>query len=535
MPAAFLTAALLVLAAPGVLSSRLAALFAWVAFFPLLVHLPKVTLVRAAFLGWLAGVVTTLGACAWFPGLLARFSGLHPLVCVLVVFAIAAWQAAGWAAWAVLVRVASGAAGSSDGSHPGIRRLRAALTFVLPAAAFVVFERWLPVIFPSSVGITQYRFPVLAQSAELGGPYVPAFLCLLFSTVLARAFAAARGSRGLPGGAISGFFALLVVLLVFGLVRLRGIDRERGAAPRFRVAAVQAGVVKTGWNTPPDDPQRLGRYQRLSAEAERDARAVDLLVWPEKAYPFPLRSDARHDYRPDDKHRIRRGFRSPLLFGATAVDPISRRLSNSGFLLLPDGGLRDVYDKVRLIFYSERFPSWLSWLASPRTGYLPGSKFDPAPAAAPLAVFICFEATFPDHVRALVARGGRLLVNLSDDSWFGESAEPEQHLAHAVFRAIESRRDLVRATGSGVSAHVSAAGEILGRTRLNRYASEADVVLVADARLLDRRSFYAALGDAFCWLCVAFVVTGLVVTRCRLPILRSSRPDRERETTDGHR
>ena len=514
--AAALTGVLITLSAPGILPARWPALLAWVAFAPLLRQLPRVSVPRAALLGWLAGLVTTLGTCAWFPGLLARFSGLHPLLAALLTVAIAAWQAAGWAAWAVVVRFASG---PHDPSRPppipflastGARAL-------LAAATFVVVERWLPAIFPSSLGITQYRFPVVAQSAELGGPYVLTFLCVFFSAVVACASRAAAAARRPPWRAAAAFFALLLLLLIFGLLRLHRIDHDRTAAPPYRVAAIQADVVRTGWNHPPDNPERLGRYQRLSADAERDSSPIDLLVWPEKAYPYLLRSDSRHDVHAGDKHRIRDGFSAPLLFGASAVDPDTRALANSAFLLLPDDTLRHVYDKVRLIFYSEHLPSWLSWLAGDRMLYRPGTRHDPVVLAplTPLSVFICFEATFPDHVRQLVARDGRLLLNLSDDSWFGESAEPEQHLAHAVFRAIESRRDLVRATGSGVSAFVSAGGEILARTRVNRYAAEADVVLIADTRLLNVSGWYATLGDTFCWLCLGVTLLAVALALVR--------------------
>ncbi|NMC70553.1 MAG: apolipoprotein N-acyltransferase [Myxococcales bacterium] len=298
------------------------------------------------------------------------------------------------------------------------------------------------------------------------------------------------------------------------------IDRARDDAPSLRLAVVQAGRARTGWTPPPPDPDGLARYQRLTAAVEREAGPVDLAIWPEKAYPFPLRADARHDDRPDHARRIRRGFAGPLLFGADTVDPRTRSVGNSAALLLPDGTLRVVYDKVRLIFWSERLPGWLERLAGGPRRYRPGARLDPLRLALPdprrpdrirraaLGTFICFEATFPEHVRALVARGANLLVNLSDDSWFGDTAEPEQHLAQAVFRAIESRRDLVRAAGSGVSAFVTATGEIERRAGVARAPQGDGATLIGEARLLDRRGWYADLGDAFAGWCGLVVAAG---------------------------
>jgi apolipoprotein N-acyltransferase len=499
---------LLVLSAPGVLDSRWPALLAWVAFLPLLRHLPRVSLPRAALLGWLAGLVVTLGACSWFPGLLARFSGLHPLVAVALALALAAYQALGWAAWAAVVRAAS----------PPLP-----LALIAPAA-FVAVERWMPVVFPGPIGITQYRFLGIAQLAELGGPWAVSFLLVLAGSALAATLDAARARRPLPWRTLAATGAVLAFALVFGVVRLRQLDAVRARAPTLRVAAIQAGVVRSGWHASPDDPERLVRYQQVSGDIERMLGPVDLLLWPEKAYPLPLRHDARHDYREDHPGRVRRGFAGTLLFGATSVDPRTRAVGNSAALLAPDGTLRVVYDKVRLIFYSEWLPSWLDgWVGGGRR-YRPGSTLDPFvlslpdpadPARVrrvPISVFICFEAIFPDHVRDLVARGPRLLVNLSDDSWFARTSEPEQHLASTVFRAIESRRDIVRATGSGVSAFLAATGDIERRTGLSLSPAEAGVALVGRVRLLDGASFYSATGELFPAACALIVLAGVTLS-----------------------
>ncbi len=491
---------LLVLAAPGVIDSRWPALLAWVSFFPLLRYVPRSPVPRAALLGWLAGLAVTLGACSWFPGLLARFSGLHPLLALALTLGLAAYQALGWAAWAALVRVAS----------PTLP-----LVLVAPAT-FVAVERWMPVVFPGSIGITQYRFLEVAQVAELGGPSAVSFLLVLAGAALAVTLDAARDRRPVPWRTLAATGAVLAFALVFGVVRLRQVDSARASAPALRVAALQAGVVRTGWHAYADDPERLARYQRLSSALERSAGSVDLLLWPEKAYPFPLRHDARHDYREEHRGRVRRDFAGALLFGTTSVDPSTRAVGNSAALLAPDGALRVVYDKVRLIFYSERLPSWLDGLVGGGKRYRPGSTLDPFVLAVrdpaeptrtvpvPISVFICFEATFPEHVRALVARGPRLLVNLSDDSWFGDTSEPEQHLASAVFRAIESRRDLVRATGSGVSAFIAAGGDIERRSELSLTAAGGGTALVGRVRLLDARGFYSVAGDLFPLACALF-------------------------------
>ena len=499
------TGLLLGLAAPGILGPAAFALSAWVAFVPLLLHVPRVRPARAALLGWLAGLALFVVAWSWYPGLLARFSGLHPAAAVALTLALGAYQALGWAAWAVVVRFTA----------PVLP-----VALVAPAA-FVVVERFQPSVFPFSLGITQYRFPLVAQVAELGGPCVLTFLFVLVAAALAGALRARRERRGRPVATLAVAGGLVAAALLFGAVRLAQVRRERAAAPTLRVAALQADAQRTGWTTPPDDPARLARYQRRTAAVEREHGPVDLVIWPEKAYPYPLRRDARHDYRPDHERRIRDGFTGTVLFGTNSIEPRTREVGNSAALLLPDGTLRVVYDKVRLIFWSEALPKWLEGLVGGPRRYRPGTRLDPLRLALPdpadptrlrrvaLGSFICFEATFPEHVRALVARGATLLVNLSDDSWFGRTAEPEQHLSQAVFRAIESRRDLVRATGSGISALIAATGEIERRTPVS-YAVDGDgLALVGDVRLLAGRGWYADLGDAFAAWCGLIVAVAL--------------------------
>ncbi len=179
---------------------------------------------------------------------------------------------------------------------------------------------------------------------------------------------------------------------------------------------------------------------------------------------------------------------------------------------------------MRLIFFSEWLPDVMARRLSGKR-YQPGSRLEPLvlplaeragrPARqVPITVFICFEAIFSDHLRKLMAHQPELLVNLSDDSWFGDTLEPEQHLAHGVFRAIESRRDLVRVAGSGISAFIAATGELKQRGELNLPGGRFLRLLAGDAHLLHQPSLYRAFGDGFCAWCLVVVLV-VAVSRLR--------------------
>lgn len=505
--AALATAALLVLAAPGIAPARPFALLAWIAFAPLLAVLPSLGPRRAALVAWLAGFALHVGLYAWLPGLMARFSGTSLALAAPLALLVWALAALPWALFGALV--------------PLLRRALPRGWPFAAAALFVAIERWAPLPFPYSLGLTQHGFLWLAQGAELGGPSVLTFLFVLVGAALVELVDARREGRPAARPILVAAAALPLALLGFGALRLAQIRAAWGGAPAARVALVQASYARKGLRAEPDGPEILARYQALSAAAERAGGPFDLIVWPEKADPQLIRRDARHDYPPGNPRRVRVGFASPLLFGAQAVDVTTRELSNAAVLLERDDRARVAYEKVRLIAYSERLPGWLAFLGPRSQRYRPGASLAPVTLedGTRVGVFICFESSFPDHVRALVAREPGFLANLSDDAWFGDGAEPEQHLAQVVFRAIESRRDVVRAAGAGISAHVAATGEVIAALGVRRAGDgdEGTTTLIVAPRKLGGGSVFARVGDLFSLACAiaAAAAVGLGLRRGR--------------------
>jgi apolipoprotein N-acyltransferase len=502
------SAMLMLVAAPGIAPWRACSWLAWVAFVPTLWALGRVSRRRAALLGWVAGLALNAGLCVWFPGLLARFSGLPAAVAVAMSLLLWSWQALAWSAWALFA----------------CETKRSAFAPIACAAAFVVIERWMPMVFPYSLGITQYRQLPIAQAAELGGPYLLTFLFVLTATGLVGVAQDLHARRAVRRAFVLIAIVTPVATFLLGASRQSAVERARALAPALRVGVVQANEVRTGWRAKVDAPDILSRYQRLSTSLERAHGKVDLIVWPEKAYPLLLRHDAAHDYPRTQERRVRVGFESTLLFGANAVDASTRALTNSAVLLRADDGMEVFYDKVRLIPYSEWLPGWIASRLARGKRYQAGANTSPvkikvAAGASTedvaVGVFICFESTFPSFVRSLVAHEPQLLVNLSDDSWFGDGAEPDQHLAQVVFRAIESRRDIVRATGSGISALVSASGEVVAATQVSRAGEGDNTTLFVEPRRVNLRGWYGRLGDGFAYGCLLVTLAALLDARRR--------------------
>jgi apolipoprotein N-acyltransferase len=306
----------------------------------------------------------------------------------------------------------------------------------------------------------------------------------------------------------------------------------------MKVGLISEGVAST--TTGRRDRARrfadLAALQAASAEAE--AAGARLLVWTETGFPFDLPRTSTADLGERSPYRLRRGFSLPLVFGALTEDK-GGPLFNSATLLGVDGRFTARHDKVHRVFGSEynpvveAFPS-LETLMPAGAGHFAAGD---APVMLPiehdgrlvrLAPMICFADILPGHGRALAAERPHLLVNLTNDSWFGPQ-EPLQHLALAVFRSVELRTDMVRAVNLGPSTHVDATGRIRAAGSMDHRGPEA---LVVDAALVEGgATVYARVGNLFGWGCAALTLfLWLVAPRlaARRSPARAPRPARRR-------
>ena len=131
--------------------------------------------------------------------------------------------------------------------------------------------------------------------------------------------------------------------------------------------------------------------------------------------------------------------------------------------------------------------------------FTPGEDYAVGPVDGhPVSAFICYEAIFPDLIRQFTVRGADLLVNITNDAWYGYSSAPYQHLAMAAFRAVENEKYLVRAANTGITAVVDPRGRIVEKTALFRPGT-----LVREVAFVPGTTFYARHGDVFAWGCLA--------------------------------
>ena len=251
---------------------------------------------------------------------------------------------------------------------------------------------------------------------------------------------------------------------------------DRPAARTLRVGFVQASALPEEKRSK-NPHERIAVVEREWIEMERLAGlGLDLLVLPEGGFTFYFQDDAsdRLNFIPDVRRWSERflGFPDrtgvPLIFGS--LRKVGGRSRNAAYVVDP-GHAPVIYDKRKLVPFGERIPfgDEIPWLQGKVQGmaHLQPGTVPPQVRVAGLTAHlsICYEAIYPVTVAA-EARGADLLVNLTNDEWFGTTSAPEMHLMSQSFRAIETRKPLVRVTNTGISVWFDAWGRAYGRTGL---------------------------------------------------------------------
>ncbi|MDW8281985.1 MAG: apolipoprotein N-acyltransferase [Myxococcales bacterium] len=474
-----------------------------------------------AFLwGWLCGLLANGGGFYWIVGLLQRF-GHMPLVAALPIFVLLiAYQAItfGFFAWS-LCRLRT--------------HLNIPVTWLAPLC-WTACELCVPYVFPWYLAITQAWVPPVIQIADITGPLGVSFLLVLANGALFDLGCALWRARGWPERRAlrAPGLAVLVILacLGYGLVRIQQVQGARAAAPKIRVGVVQANIGIHEKFVPGLREEQAAVHQRLSAALEQ--RGAELIVWPESSYPFPLRRPVVADFPEDDPRRVRRGFSTPLLFGALTYDVSGPRPVpyNTALMMDRDGRITGTFDKNFLLIFGEYIPyaehmGWLRELVPEMSNFARGTTTTTFPLLHQgqtyrIGPMICYEDIIPAFARRLfdTQTPPNLLINITNDAWFGATSEPWEHLALSVFRAVEHRVDLVRAVNTGVSAFIDATGRVYqAGPSVDPVVTPgvAPTTLLEEAALLPPGGLYQRLGESFGGGCLAVVLLLGAVARWR--------------------
>ena len=462
---------------------------AWLALVPLLVALHGATRLQAARLGYLTGAVSAMGLLYWTSLVVVQYGGLPLVAGVLIMLALCLAFAIfpllfGWALGRLVARF--GTLGLAGAPFLWVT------TELLRAHTFFEFPWCL-------LGYSQLPFLPVIQIASLTAVYGVSFLLVACSALLAIALVEPRLRSG----------ATLAAVVLVGASWALGswaLARPLPESGRVTVGLVQGGIRQEDKWLPENAWSNVERHLELTAQAA--AGGARLVVWPESAVPFLYDSEPALATRLQDAVR---GQGIYLYFGNDDRERGSgdeRRIFVGAKLLDPEGRVTARYRKIRLVPFGEYVPlKGLFTLGGRVAAKLVQEVSDFSPGSEPVTAevdghaiggYICYEAIFPALVRRFTARGAELLVNVTNDAWYGTTSAPQQHLAMAAFRAVENRRYLVRAANTGISAVVDPWGRVLEATALFEQA-----VLVREVPFVAETSFYARHGDVFARGCAA--------------------------------
>lgn len=455
----------------------------WISWVPLFWALERARSDReAAWAGFVAGFATNFIGYYWLIYTMTVFGGFPVPVSFFFYAGLTAYSSLQFA----LLGLA-------------FRRIGFAWLGAAPAIAWAALEFIYPNLFAWRMANSQFHLPVLLQVADLTGPFS---VSLALVWVSAGVYLALRQPR--RWAPLAAAAALVALIAAYGAVRMPQIEQAMREAPTLRIALVQGNISVQRKTNAAYFEVNVDTYRELSAKVQDD---VDLIIWPETVAQWWTPADA--DYV-EAKHHPFKDLKRLLVYGGPSFRYIGEgepETFNSAFLLGPNDRLLNRYDKQILLPFGEYIPgsNLVPFLKSisPNTGdYSSGrtNRTFTIPGAV-LGPLICYEDVVIGIPREMTRAGAQILFNMLNDAWFGDTAGPHEHLALALWRAVENRRYLLRSSNSGITSVVDPLGRVVAQ--LPTFKED---VLVAGVQPLSVMSFYTRYGDVFGWLLVVAAI-----------------------------
>ncbi|MBA2339504.1 MAG: apolipoprotein N-acyltransferase [Pyrinomonadaceae bacterium] len=482
---------------------------AWVGFVPLIYVVCRRPHEGKAFLlGLVAGALFFWASCYWLTYSMIRYGGIPTLIAYLILLPGA--LVLGLFPATCLLMLARCV------KKCGIGRALLVLPFAWAACEWarlgVTGQLW------NAIGYSQAYVVPLIQTARWGGVYLVSFFILAVNSVVAYAILA-RSKQSL----LIAVLILSIVATILFLSAMRPLQQIATNAPSAIVIAVQPNVPMEQGRTAEEDAVLVNRHLTLSERALQEninQQLPRLIVWPESPMYF---SYARDSQFREMVARFAARNETSLLFNSNEPAPTGGSY-NSAVMINSQGRLVAQYDKIRLLPFGEYvpLPRWLpgAGLVSAMVGdFTPGAVYTLLPVGeARTGVFICFESAFPSVARSFAQAGVDVLINVSNDGYLGRTPVLRQHLANTVFRAVENRRPVLRVTNTGITAHISARGEVTDATGSFETATRTWTI----SRSTEGTTFYTKHGDLFAALCGAISFIALASTFRRSQLRRAA-------------
>ena len=466
--------------------------------------------------GLLTGIVHYCALIYWIVIVVGKYGGLPWYISSLALLLLALYMSLYLGLFAMATRFF-------------VRELPAPLCLFLIPALWVGLD-WFRGVFLTGfpwmdLGYALYQYPLLIQAADLAGHHGVSFL-VVSANVLVFLLIIHKASLKNCLLLLIPFLALFAGAGLYSVTRLQHLEEQLSSlqTQRVRIGVVQGNRDQSQKWAPAKQQETVETY--ITATETLAQPGVPLLViWPETALPF---YPPANDLMAPLQHMVKEQSIS-LLSGAPwyeIIDAETRKVKfyNSALLLTPSGEIEDLYFKNHLVPFGEYIPlkeyvPFLSPLVEAVGDFSPGTIDHPFRwEKAEIGLLICFESVFPELSRKWILTGANVLVNLTNDAWYGKSSAPHQSLGMAVFRAVETRRSLVRSANTGISAFIAPTGELLQQSPLFTGWAAAD-----DVPLLSEVTFWVRYGYVFAPLCLFFGALGAGIAFYRGKTSRTTR------------
>jgi len=493
---------------------------AWISLIPLIISVKGMDGKRAFNAGFIMGVVHFFSLLYWIIPTISTYGQLSMFLTVPILILLSFYLALYPAVFALAIHF-----------------FRSDFKPLTAAAMWVALEYLRSTLFTGFpwglTGASQYMNLPLIQIADITSVYGVSFIIVMTNGVLAMviellALAGKKENRVLffkgtfkPSliwsPSLLWSISLSVVfsfIFIYGEIRIEQIKKITSRSDHATLSVVQGNIEQVFKWDQAFQESTIAKYCELSVEASEEN--PDLIVWPETALPF------YYGWNSDLSAQVDECIKSSgttFLVGSPAFETVYQdavkvdQIFNRAYMVNPNGFITGKYDKTHLVPFGEYVPlgkylSFLGKIIAQAGDFSPGDENNHPLAfnGSSTGVLICFEVIFPYLSRSLVNKGAQILVNTTNDAWFGYTSAPEQHFSMAVFRAIENRRAVARAANTGISGFIEPTGRISVKSALYE-----DAVLSRSLPSLTVTTLYSTWGDLFAIIClVAMVVLFMI-------------------------
>jgi len=489
-------------------------LLAWVSLVPLLFAISGKKPSHAALLGFLFGLTAYIGIFYWTSYPIAMYGGIPVFLAITFMFLLVMYISLYPTVFAYFVVWSKERFSLSE--------------FVSVPIAWTTLEYLREFIltgFPwGYLGHSQLPWLNLMQILDITGVYGVSFvIASVNACIFLIILRIVKKRQNFPVAETLISVLLVATLIIYGLYAMRREDKIVKSIAPITVALIQGNIRQDLKWDPSYQEETVHIYETLSI-ASIDYSS-DIVIWPETATPFFF--DLDDTYRPRILE-LPRKLNAYLLFGTPAYEmgEDDYIFFNRSYVLSPRGEIIGRYDKIHLVPFGEYIPykkilffvdKFVYSVGDMRSGTIT----EPIETnVGSIGTLICYEAIFPEISRIFARNGASLLVNITNDAWFGETSAPYQHFSMARMRAIETRLPLVRAANTGITAIIKPTGEAeLVSTIFTRS------VIVGDINPNNRTTFYTRFGDIFAQIVTAlffFLIVVHLYSIIRLKLKRSA-------------